>query len=65
MEGKYLKRTMLRFLMYFSTFFMVNILADLIFKPNINVVTSFSVALGVAAGIAAYEHYSRKKSEQK
>ena len=44
---------------------MVNILADLILKPNINVVTSFSVALGLAAGIAAYEHYSRKKSEQK
>ena len=44
---------------------MLNIIVDIIFMSNVNVSTAFSVALGVAAGIAFVEHYISKKSEQK
>ena len=58
----YLKRMLLRFLMYFTLFFSINLIADIILKPQINILTAFSVALGVAAGLAFIENYMNKKS---
>ena len=56
-----MKRMLLRFFMYFSFFFSINLIADIIFKPQVNVLTAFSVSLGFAAGIAFFENYMNKK----
>lgn len=46
-----------KFLKYFLILFVLCILSNIIFKDNLNVLTAFSVALGVSLGIAYLSPY--------
>lgn len=63
--GKYLKRILYKSLAYFSGFFICNLMINAIFKPSLNVLTAFSVALGTSVGIAFVEYYINKKNSGK
>ncbi|GEM_PF-4229384 len=40
-----------KFIVYFIIFFVINLMVNLLFKKELNLLTAFSVALGVSAGI--------------
>lgn len=60
-----MKRFVLRFLIYFSLFFIMNLVTNTLFKDDPNVLTAFSVALGVSFGIAFFEYSGTKKRLKK
>ncbi|WP_153730772.1 hypothetical protein [Sporosarcina obsidiansis] len=60
-----MKRTILKFFMYFLLFFSLNLLVNAWFKPTLNVLTAFSVAFGTSAGIAWVEYYVTRKLAEK
>ncbi len=43
-----------RFFLNFSVFFMVGLISNAIIKHNLNVITAFSVALGLSLGILLF-----------
>ncbi|WP_368658511.1 hypothetical protein AB3Z07_03425 [Metabacillus halosaccharovorans] len=60
-----MKRILYKSLAYFLGFFICNLIINAIFKPSLNVLTAFSVALGTSLGIAFVEHYIAKRSTGK
>jgi hypothetical protein len=47
-----LKRTIIKFSMYFFAFFIGNLILNAVFKDDLNIGTAFSVALGFSVGLA-------------
>ncbi|OXS64138.1 hypothetical protein B1B01_25385 [Priestia filamentosa] len=63
-EGAFLKKAILKFFIYFSIFFISNLISDILFKPHIYFLTAFSTAFGISLGIATIELYINKKSKE-
>ncbi|WP_156351216.1 hypothetical protein [Neobacillus vireti] len=50
-----------RFFLNFSIFFIVGLIPNAIFKHNLNVITAFSVALGLSLGIYFWDKKDKTK----
>ncbi|WP_301110293.1 hypothetical protein [Sporosarcina sp.] len=56
-----MKKRHIRFLLYFVFIFSINLMTNFVFKDAINVLTAFSIALGVSAGIVYLSPYLIKR----
>lgn len=60
-----MSRIIMKFLMCFSALFIINLIFNAIFKPGLDIITAFSVALGVSAGYIFIGNFVRNKLEEK
>lgn len=60
-----MRRVIMNFLICFSVLFIINLLFNAIFKPSLDIVTAFSIALGISAGYIFIGHFVSKKLEKK
>jgi len=58
-----LKKFALKFLTYFLVFFVGNLIINILFKSQADLLTAFSTAIGVSFGLAVIEFYTNKKSK--
>lgn len=56
-----MKSRLYRFVTYFSTFFIAGVCVNALFKEDLNLLTAFSVALGVSFGLVYFSPYLFKK----
>ncbi|WAH35198.1 hypothetical protein [Alicyclobacillus dauci] len=55
-----MKRRMLSFVIYFLVLFIGGLIINAIFKHHLDVLTAFSVALGVALGLYSFPKLMKK-----
>jgi len=58
-----LKKVILKFFVYFLIFFGGNLMINILFTSNFDLLTTFSTAFGVSFGIAIFEYYTHKKGK--
>lgn len=56
-----MQKRIYKFLGYFLLFFSINLVVDILFKDDLNIVTAFSVALGVSGGIVYFGPFLGRK----
>jgi len=59
-----LKKVILKFFVYFLIFFGGNLMINILFTSNFDLLTAFSTAFGVSFGIAFLEYYTYKKGKE-
>jgi len=59
-----LKKVILKFFVYFLIFFGGNLMINILFTSNFDLLTTFSTAFGVSFGIAFLEYYTYKKGKE-
>lgn len=64
-EVNNLKRTIIKFLMYFFAFFIGNLILNAVFKDDLNIGTAFSVVLGFSTDLAFIGYFVEKKMNKK
>ncbi len=60
-----MRRISINFLICFSALFIINLIFNAIFKPDLDIITAFSTALGVSSGYIFIGHFVSEKLEGK